>query len=152
MGVISCKPWFIIDYLTTSRMGVISCNPWFIIDSLTTSRMGVISCNPWFIIDWLPLHQWLACSPRMRQIVGSNTDWIKPKNYKIGTFICCFYAKHAALRRKNKDWFDRNRDNVPECGDNFYPRIAVSVNQHYTNPTSRVGLEQSGPHHHLIEN
>jgi hypothetical protein len=25
------------------------------------------------------------------------------KDYKIG--ICCFSAKHAALRRKNKDWW-----------------------------------------------
>ena len=25
------------------------------------------------------------------------------KDYKIGTCICCFSAKHAALRRKSKD-------------------------------------------------
>ena len=37
------------------------------------------------------------------------------KNYKIG--ICCFSAKHAALRRKNKDWFARNQDNVSEWDD-----------------------------------
>jgi hypothetical protein len=42
------------------------------------------------------------------------------KDYKIG--ICCFSAKHAALRRKNKE-----------------------------NPTQRVDLVQNGPHHHLIE-
>jgi hypothetical protein len=36
-------------------------------------------------------------------------------NYKIG--ICCFSAKHAALRRKNKDWLARNQDNVFEWGD-----------------------------------
>jgi hypothetical protein len=29
---------------------------------------------------------------------------------------------------------------------------AVAVSQLYKNPTQRVGLEQSGPHHHLIEN
>jgi hypothetical protein len=29
--------------------------------------------------------------------------------------ICCFSAKHAALRRKN--WLVRNRDNVSEWGD-----------------------------------
>ena len=34
---------------------------------------------------------------------------------KIG--ICCFSAKHAALRRKSKDWFVQNQDNVPEWGD-----------------------------------
>ena len=29
------------------------------------------------------------------------------KDYKIG--ICCFSAKHAALRRKSKDWLARNK-------------------------------------------
>jgi hypothetical protein len=29
------------------------------------------------------------------------------KDYKIG--ICCFSAKHAALRRKGKDWLARNQ-------------------------------------------
>jgi hypothetical protein len=36
------------------------------------------------------------------------------KDYKIG--ICCFSAKHAALRRKSKDWLDRNQ-NVSEWSD-----------------------------------
>ena len=36
-------------------------------------------------------------------------------DYKIG--ICCFSAKHAALKRKNKDLLARNRDNVSELGD-----------------------------------
>jgi len=26
------------------------------------------------------------------------------------------------------------------------------VNQHYKNPTKPVGVVQSGPHHHFIEN
>ena len=37
------------------------------------------------------------------------------KDYTIG--ICCFSAKHAALRRKSKDWSARNQDNMSECGD-----------------------------------
>ena len=38
------------------------------------------------------------------------------KNYKIG--ICCFSAKHTALRRRgNNDWLDRNQDNVTEWRD-----------------------------------
>jgi hypothetical protein len=37
------------------------------------------------------------------------------KDYEIG--ICCFSAKHAALRRKSKDWLARNQDNVSEWGD-----------------------------------
>jgi hypothetical protein len=34
------------------------------------------------------------------------------KDYKIG--IYCFSTKHAALRRKSKDWLAQNRDNVSE--------------------------------------
>ena len=37
------------------------------------------------------------------------------KDHKIG--ICCFSAKHAALRRKSKDWSTRNQDNVSEWGN-----------------------------------
>jgi len=34
------------------------------------------------------------------------------KDDKIGP--CSFYAKHATLRRKSKDWLARNHDNVSE--------------------------------------
>jgi hypothetical protein len=37
------------------------------------------------------------------------------KDYKIS--ICCFSAKHAALRRKSIYWLARNQDNVSEWGD-----------------------------------
>ena len=37
------------------------------------------------------------------------------KDYKIG--ICCFSAKHAALRSKSKDWLARNRNNVSKWSD-----------------------------------
>ena len=37
------------------------------------------------------------------------------KDYKIG--ICCFSAKHAALRSKSKDWLAQNQNNVSEWGD-----------------------------------
>jgi hypothetical protein len=40
----------------------------------------------------------------------------KTKDYKIG--ICCFSAKHTALRSKSKDWLARNhRNNVSEWSD-----------------------------------
>jgi hypothetical protein len=32
------------------------------------------------------------------------------KDYEI--VICCFFAKHSALRRKSKDWLSRNQNNV----------------------------------------
>jgi hypothetical protein len=37
------------------------------------------------------------------------------KDYAIG--MCCFSAKHAALRRKSKDWLARNQNNVSEWSD-----------------------------------
>ena len=43
------------------------------------------------------------------------------KDYKID--ICCFSAKHAALRRKSKDWLARNQDNVSEWGDMSIHRL-----------------------------
>jgi hypothetical protein len=43
------------------------------------------------------------------------------KDYKIG--ICCFSAKHAALRRKSKDWLARNQDNVSKWSDTSTPGL-----------------------------
>ena len=37
------------------------------------------------------------------------------KDFKNG--ICCFSAKHAAFRRKSKDWLAQNQNNVSEWSD-----------------------------------
>ena len=37
------------------------------------------------------------------------------RDYKIG--MCCFFTKHAAFRRKSKDWLARSQENVSEWGD-----------------------------------
>ena len=37
------------------------------------------------------------------------------KDFEIG--ICCFSAKHAAIRRKSKDWLARDQNNVSEWSD-----------------------------------
>jgi hypothetical protein len=37
------------------------------------------------------------------------------EDYEIG--ICCLSTKHAALRRKSKDWLAQNQDNVSEWGN-----------------------------------
>jgi len=66
------------------------------------------------------------------------------KDYKID--ICCFSAKYAALSRNNKDWLARNTDNVSDWGDMTTRQLL------FQSPIRRVGLAQSGPHHHLIEN
>ena len=46
---------------------------------------------------------------------GFESRSSQTKDYKIG--ICCFSAKYAALRRKNKDWLARNQNNVSEWSD-----------------------------------
>jgi hypothetical protein len=46
------------------------------------------------------------------------------KDYKIG--ICCFSAKHTALRRKSKDWLARNQDNVSEWDYMFTSGLCFS--------------------------
>ena len=54
-------------------------------------------------------------------VASSEVDrWFEPrsgqtKDYKIG--IGCFSAKHAALRRKSKDWLAQNQNNMSEWGD-----------------------------------
>ena len=48
------------------------------------------------------------------------------KDYEIG--ICCFSTKHAALRRKNKDWLAWNQNNVSEwSNEHIYQQTVVSV-------------------------
>ena len=37
------------------------------------------------------------------------------KDYEIG--ICCFSAKHTALKRKNKDCLAQNQNNVSQWSD-----------------------------------
>ena len=49
--------------------------------------------------------------------------------------ICCFSAKHTALRRKSKYWLIRNQDNVSEWGCCF--------NELAKHPTKCVGLVQA---------
>ena len=53
---------------------------------------------------------------------GFESQTGQTKDYKIG--IYCFSAKHAALRRRSKDWLARNQGNVSEC---VYPQTVVSM-------------------------
>ena len=48
------------------------------------------------------------------------------KDYDTG--ICCYSAKHAALRRKSKDWLAPNQDNVSEWGDMFTSELLFQGN------------------------
>jgi hypothetical protein len=46
---------------------------------------------------------------------GFEPWWCQTREYKIG--MCCFSAKHAALRSKSKDWLARNQNNVSKWSD-----------------------------------
>ena len=72
------------------------------------------------------------------------------KDYKIG--ICCFSAKYAELRRKRQRLVGSESEKCDRVERHVYPRTVVSVSLYYKSPSQRAGLEQSGPHHHLIEN
>jgi hypothetical protein len=54
----------------------------------------------------------LASSAEDREFASRSGQ---TKNYKID--ICCFSAKHVALRSKSKDWLARNQNNVSEWSD-----------------------------------
>ena len=54
-----------------------------------------------------------------------NPQLYETKECKIG--ICCFSAKHRALRREIKDWLARNQDNVSEWGVMSILKAVVSM-------------------------
>jgi hypothetical protein len=61
-------------------------------------------------------------------------------------------TKYAALRRKNKDWLARGQDNVSQWGGMSIRGLLFQLASTKKISIRRVGLAQSGPHHHLIEN
>ena len=78
-------------------------------------------------------------------------SWVgQTKDYKIG--ICCFSARHTALKRKSKYWLARKQDNVSEWGDMSNRVLLFHLAGTIKYPTKHVGLVQSGPHHHFFEN
>ena len=75
------------------------------------------------------------CSVMVNMLISSAIDHgFEPrcgqtKDCNIG--ICCFSAKHTALRRKSKGWLAQNQNNVSRVELHVYPQILVSVSWHY---------------------
>jgi hypothetical protein len=90
----------------------------------------------------------VLASSAVNRVFGPRSG--QTKDYKIGIWF--FSAKRAVLRRKNKDWLARNQNNVSELNDMHTRGLLFQYASTITNPTQRVGLVQSGPYHHLIEN
>ena len=59
---------------------------------------------------------------------SSAVDGVKSKT-EIG--ICCFSAKHTALRSESKDWLGQNQNNVSRVEQHVYLCTVVSASQHY---------------------
>ena len=62
------------------------------------------------------------------------------KDYKIG--ICCFSAKHTALKRRSKDRLTQNQDNVSVWGDMSTCRLLFQWASSIKNPTKHGSLVQ----------
>jgi hypothetical protein len=66
-----------------------------------------------------PSQQYLAILWREQVTLPSEQYlailWGQIRDYKIG--ICCFSSKHAALRRKRKNWLAQTQGNVFEWSD-----------------------------------
>ena len=53
--------------------------------------------------------------PRSAIDRGFESRSDQTKDYEIG--MCCFFSKHAVLRRKSKDWLARSQDMCPSVDD-----------------------------------
>jgi hypothetical protein len=71
------------------------------------------------------------------------------KDYKIG--ICCFFAKHAALMWKSKDWLARNQNNVSEWSDMSIRELLFQYVSKIKIQLIVFSLVLSEPHYHLIK-
>jgi CRISPR/Cas system-associated protein Csm6 len=89
----------------------------------------------------------------MGSVLGLSRSWVRAaiqlgqtKDSEIG--ICVFLCYARSIKEQNKDGLVRHQDNVSECGDMSIRGLLLVR----TSTTKRVGLVQSGPHHHFIEN
>jgi hypothetical protein len=56
-----------------------------------------------------------SASSAVDRLFESRSDQTKDYNISMG----CFSAKHATLRRKNKEWLARNQDSVSLSGATY---------------------------------
>ena len=122
---------------TFSNISAISWRPVLVVE-----EAGVLGENPSVNLSRIGHHRFDGVMVSV--LASSEVDrGIEPqsgqtKDYEIG--IGCFSAKHEALRRKSKDWFNQN--NVSEWIDMSTKHCYFS--EHCKkNPTQRVGLVQS---------
>ena len=81
-------------------------------------------------------HRWRNVSRARFECVdrGLEAGSGQTKDYKIG--ICCFSAKHTALRRKSKDWLARNQNNFCSSLDGIWTHTIDTLQHHSLSLTS----------------
>jgi hypothetical protein len=80
--------------------------------------------------------------------MGSSLDWINPKAMKLIFVSSQLSMRHVVFRRKSKARLAGNHDTMSLSGDMSIHILLFQL----TNYIKHVGLVQSRPHHHFIEN
>jgi hypothetical protein len=75
------------------------------------------------IVAVLQIQYCISCSNGWHTLLECGRSWVRAqssqtKDYEIS--MCCFSAKHAALRRKSKDWLAWNHENVFKLSNMTY--------------------------------
>ena len=94
---------------------------------------------------------WQHIGGIMVSMLGCHRSWVRVpvgSNQRLYIGICCFSAKHAALRRKNKTGWLGIRTICPSAATCLPADCCVSE----LTLIQLVGLVQSGLHRHRIEN
>jgi hypothetical protein len=78
--------------------------------------IGYGTCNILVFMEHALMYVFLTLLECDRSWVRAQSS--QTKDYKIS--ICCFSAKHAALRRKSKDWLAWNHENVFKLSNMTY--------------------------------
>ena len=94
-------------------------------------------------------HGWLSCSPRVSAVDhGFEPRSGQTKDYKLVCVASPLSTQHSG-KRATTGW-PGIRIMFPS-GVTYLPADCCLSELALQNPTQHVGLEQSGPYHHLIE-
>jgi hypothetical protein len=94
-------------------------------------HINIIIYNEWWLLlttNWAIFQLYQVTFNEIYLLYTGFELWSgQTKDYNIG--ICCFSAKHVALRSKSKDWLARNQNNVSEWTDMSTSGLLFQVNK-----------------------
>ena len=163
-------PWFLLKYIVVILYVHVICYGWTtsvmlwlgVFDSCVDYRSWAISpagskdyetCICCFTTKYpAELRKQHSAERATRPVDSESEYYVRVERHVYFFGICCFSAKHAALRRKSKDWLARNQDNMYEWDDTsisglffqWSSTIKVQVSMH-------VGLDKSGHRRYFFE-